>query len=387
MKNRKYVLKVSVLFVLSFLTLNCSEAPFSSNSIISDTTDSIELPSEDPNENVTNQSVPVIMAVGHMRSSMYSCDGGESWVGYRSANDQLRCWDRDADDFDCDHDSTSMLGVTYGDQGFMMTTGWGQPGQVEVTTDALNYSVVDQGSTWAGVSYGNGVYILHSRRPIVSNDGGANWFDGGQANYTPFNARRIEFIDQGQGYFLAQAQSGDVRDALISRDNGLTWESPNQMPESCSNGTIAYSDNVALIIAEDICRSTDQGENWTVIDAGASMGNHVVYAQNEFYIYNTVSNQRHKSNDGLTWQTETFTLGDSSDNSFRLSRVYYNKDMNRFISINQGWQSWYENTRYFYSDDGLSWSEVPRNSAGAPHAHPVRAVAMGYLPASSCTQE
>jgi hypothetical protein len=324
--------------------------------------------------------VPGFVSVGHLKSTMYSCDG-TTWKGYRTANASLRCWDNSQGNFDCDHSPTSSMGVAYGPAGFMATYGWGQAGQVELSNNATTWSVVQSGGTWAGIAYGNNTYILNERSPLVSSDSGQNWIRGGDINFIPWNARKISFINLNGGLFISTANSSGTMDLMISRNNGASFSRPTTLPASCGEGFFANNNTTILLLSESLCRSTDFGQTWQVLTKPASGS--IIFDGSEFKIFDI--GKVYRSSNGTTWTQTTLQLNGVNTASLSLSNVAYHSESHKYVAINQSWQAWYEQTEFYRSDNGVNWIRLNKSAGDAPtNAHPVKQITAGYLPATSC---
>lgn len=323
-----------------------------------------------------NSAPNAIMVTGHWGSSLYSCDGGLTWEGYQSLDPNFRCWDPAFGNVDCDHAASSNFGLAAGPLGFVASYGWGRPGQVAATRNGRDWSVVQSGSTWAGVAFGAGTYILNERRPLVSTDL-ITWNNGGALNFTPWNARRIFFVQQGEGLFISTAQSGDVQDLMISRDRGQSWQRPTNLPASCGNGSVANSAQTILLLSSSLCRSTDQGQSWQVMEYRPP-GGEILFDGQEFKVYDR--GRVYRSVDGRGWAPENLQVGGVNQSDLSFSLVAYQPSLRRYAAIAQGWNRWYENTQYYHSDNGINWSRVDKAMGRAPLApHPVRQIAVGRL--------
>lgn len=327
-------------------------------------------------------SVPVFVSSGHMRSTMYTCDG-LSWRGYRSADNNLRCWQPSSSNYDCDHSPYRSLGIAYGNGGFMATYGWGYPGSVELTSNGTSWTQVHTGSAWAGVAYGNSTYVLNEWNPLYSTNAGTNWTQGSQINFQANNPRRISFANVGPGVFITQSQSGNS-DLLISTNNGQSFTHPTTRPSSsCIVGTVAHNASAILLLSNSaLCRSTDNGQTWQTVGSKPD-GDILIHDGPEFKAYSQGKVQR--STNGTTWTTTTLQLNGSNNTSLSFAHVSYHAGMNKYVAIYQGWDRYYEHTRYYHSDNGINWIEINRNSGLVPLTpHPVAQIAPGYLPASAC---
>lgn len=347
--------------------------------------DPTDPPPTDPPPTGSNL-VPVFMATGHVRTTMYSCTG-ETWRGYRTANSNTRCWDDSSPyNVECDHQATSAMGITYGPNGFMATFGWGTGGRVEVSTDGNNWTSVHTGGTWAGVAYGNGTYILNDRPTLLSTNGGETWTRGGDLNFIPWNARKISFVNLHGGFFISTADSSGVMDLLISRDNGASFSRPTALPSNCGNGTVAYNSSVILLYSRSLCRSTDNGQTWQELPTKPGSGN-LISVGNQFKAYN-YGRVYTSTDNGSTWTEAPLLInGVQNSQSANLSfeHVAYNSQLQKYVGIVQSWGNYYERTQYYHSDDGRNWIQINKSAGQAPNSsHPIRQIVTGYLPQSSC---
>jgi len=260
----------------------------------------------------------------------------------------------------------------------MATYGWGTPGHVEISSDGNSWTRVHQGRTWAGVAYGNDTYILNERDPIISMNGGASWMRGGDLNFTPWNARRIFFIDQGPGIFLSTAQSGNVQDLMISTDNGRNFRRPRTLPSSCGNGLIAGSDSRIVLLSTSICISDDQGETWRPHPSPPA-ASELIFDGIEFKAYSR--RQVYRSVDGMNWSLQNLNItGSTTNTNLNFERVSYHPATRQYVAISQEWGRYYDQTQYLHSADGINWQQINKAAGAAPvSSHPIRAIAAGYL--------
>ncbi len=336
-------------------------------------------PVNTPPPPVGGNGTAAFVVSGHQGSSMYSCDGGESWQGYRQAT-ASRC----GSGVDCDHTAWANPGaIGYGADGFMISYGWGNPGQVQISDNGVDWKTVHQGRTFAGVAYGNGLYFLNSRRmPLFSNDAGQSWVEGGDILSTPYNQRQAYFVPHGDGVFISVSNSSGVVDTMISVDDGATFRHPTTLPSGCGEGLLGYNDDTIVLISQNICVSTDGAENWTAIPRPTGMGSgrsqKLIFDGAEFKTYSRGIVFR--STNGITWTQTPLQLNGVVDGSLDLKHPAFHPANGRFVAFKQSSPRWYESTEYYYSDDGVNWIQLNRNSANVPIApHPFRGIAVGYL--------
>ncbi len=347
----------------------CSDGGFKSN-----VSDEASREATGPEGNQTRRSGgPAIVATGHWKSSLYSCDGGRSWQGYQSQDNDFRCWQASHGNVDCDHSSSSATGLTWGPKGFMATYGWGTPGQVELSDDAINWTVVHQGRTWAGVAFGNQTYVLNERSPLLSTDGNT-WEPGGALNFVPWNARRIFFVPQQGGVFISVAQSGATHDLMISTDNGQTFVRPT-LPMGCGNGQLAYGGDRIVLLSESLCVSSDAGQTWQ-IHPNKPTG-FMIFDGQEFKVYS--AGQVARSVDGMTWSLTPLQLNGAAATRLSFAQVAFEPESGSYAGIYQQWGNFYEQTQFYHSRDGVNWLQLNKSSGEAPVApHPIRHIAVGH---------
>lgn len=379
-------IKILTLVLVAILSCACEEL----------TAENVDLPSTDSEDDgssgsgdivIGNNFIPAFLATGHMESSMFSCDGGQTWRGYRSVDPNIRCWDNSDPALyeECDHTPYSNTGIAWGHNGFITSFGWGQPGQVEVTDDGINWSVVNSGSTWAGVSYGNGTYVLNNRTSSVSSDG-SSFVDGGDADFIPWNARHTAYVTDGtQHLFIATANSSGTGDLLITEDPTIDFQRPTTLPTGCDNGHIAYGNGTIVLVSTETCLSTDWGENWTTLPTALSNITGLIFDGQEFHAYSR--GEILTSTNGSSWSSQSLMVGGSHQASLHFSKVAYHPDTDRWIAFYQAWANYYENTQYYHSTDGINWTQVQKGTGLVPETpHPIRQVTFGYLRESTLCQ-
>lgn len=324
-----------------------------------------------------------LLVTGHMKASMYSCDGGLTWEGYRSFDNEKRCWQKQADNFDCDHDFTSNKGLTYGPKGFMATFGWGKiQGGADYTEDGNIWTRVADGN-FAGLAASSEVYVLHSREPRIV-DSQLAVSIGNRISYSVNNARTMQFLDIGSGLFMGAANTNGISDFMVSRDGGRTFNRPLELPEVCGNGRIAHNGSRILLHMRDdtLCYSDDLGETWQVAQDSPPQTSGLLFAEGFFKLY--AEWRVYLSKDGMNWQEEVLTVNGQPHRRPVPGLVSYDPVHKRYAWIGQSWQTWYEKTQYYFSDDGIQWTSVNKLAGEAPLApHPMKAIAFGFL--SSCS--
>ena len=241
--------------------------------------------------------VAVFMAQGHVGRTMMSCDDGQTWVNNRSYDtegdahvcgntspvtcftdgfpctfwsvDNNVCEDPAATSCDCDHHPGAGNGIAFGADYFVGTWGWGPKGSLRRTSDGVNLEMVVEGTTFAGVGYGQGRFIAGSRWPRLSDDGGATWTDGtpidlqSPAGDTIWNARTFAWVDVDGGRWVITGEDGGNRDVQVSSDNGETWWRPTTLPAECgtwARGIAGGNGHIVIVHGQgQVCASSDGG--------------------------------------------------------------------------------------------------------------------------------
>src|SRR5690554_5283865 len=117
-----------------------------------------------------------------------------------------------------------------------------------LTNDTFLYKTIDSGKTWAQLPHN----MIDSTIPPI---------------YSYFINQRIHFIDDTTGFVILNEKF------FKTIDGGLSWSltNPIQLPSVVDFAFIKY-DSIGYLVSEDfysikIHKSTDIGDNWTVIDS------------------------------------------------------------------------------------------------------------------------
>ena len=354
-------------------------------------------------------AAPVFFAAGDVGRSTFSCDLGHSWQGNRSYDlegDSLvcgevapvTCYDQasgcqlmDADtcetqssNCDCDHHPGAVQGVAYGAGWWVGTWGWGPPGSVRRTQDGLSWETVIEGTTYGGLAYGNGTFLVGARSPRVSSDGGATWADAGPADFqaangeTIHNVRQVGFAQAQGGHFVIIATSGANRDIMLSSDEGGSWWRPEQRPDACldgNRGILSSQDTIVLLgSGGDVCASSDGGQSWSTEQVFGGSGGPGVWDGSQFWSW--VDGTAYSSVDGLSWTSKPMSA------SLQLGATAVDPQTGAFVSVRGGWQNWYDRQEFYRSDDGLNWEVL--DSGSFEGSHRIRHIAFAETTAGAC---
>ncbi|MEZ4447412.1 MAG: hypothetical protein R3B72_50515 [Polyangiaceae bacterium] len=164
--------------------------------------------------------VPMFVAQGSVGRTMISCDEGKTWVADHAwdvdgdpmvcgSTEPARCYESTCtyqvdgqcvEQPCCDHSADVAKGVVNGAGRFVATWGWGMPGEVRTSDDAVGWTPTLPGDTFGGIAYGGGRFVVASRTPHWSEDG-LTWHAGGEADFknadgsTMWSVRRFAYAD------------------------------------------------------------------------------------------------------------------------------------------------------------------------------------------------
>ena len=340
------------------------------------------------------------VAIGYAGRTTVSCDDGLTWIANKSEDDSIVCFAAtplpDGGSSDCDHNYSPGRGISYGNGWFVATFGWGAPGSVRRSRDGITWQRTLEGTTYAGLVFGNGKFLAASRAPRVSSDDGLTWADGGVPNLmsgatTIYNVRRGGFGGDG-GVFVLSGEDGTARDTAISSNNGATWTRPANIPAACGasmqwEGGIVDGNGTLLMVGGDgvVCRSIDNGQNWTSVSLGAAVGSRVIWTGTEFFVWG--GNKLYRSTNGVGWVSMPTTLkraladgGSSTEAGPDIGPVARSPG-GTFVAVNGGWQQWYDKQLFLRSTDGLVWQSLPKTNYKP--SHPMTHIVWGPAPRSA----
>lgn len=328
-------------------------------------------------------SVPMFVAQGHLGRTLISCDDGQSWTADRSDDDQHTCWSGDANDVECDHQSTAGRGLVYVPSAndepgtFVSTFGWGQPGSIRTSRDGVTWTPTLTGRTFAMLAYGNGTLMAGAHVPMRSTDTGVQWEDTADPMLNVWNARTIGYAPHGNGLFIVVGGDGGVQDIVLSPDAGQSWFHPDTLPSSCGANVrgVAYGASTIVVMGETtVCHSTDGGKTFVAQDTGANVTSTVLWDGARFVAYS--QGKAHTSTNGQSWTTT-----DLSQN-IQIGAVAVSPG-GTFVGVRGGWQVWYEKQEFYRSTDGINWTTLPESAFNG--GHPINFMSFGYgAPSSAC---
>jgi hypothetical protein len=327
-------------------------------------------------------TIPVFVAQGYMGRTILSCDRGETWVGNRSDDDALRCFDG----IDCDHNGGRAMGITFGAGAFAATWGWGKGNSIRRSEDGVAWDKVTTDTVFSGVQFAGDRFVAISGSPRVSTDQAKTWTTSSSIGFKG-HIRSTGRSGFGGGRFIAAGSENgsSVGEIMVSSD-GKTWARPKSMPSDCAIAvgwnSIASGGDVTVVISEDgdVCRSEDGGDTWTKHALGGKFGESVVHTGTKFVAFGDDSSGKRaafESADGKTWSAKPLTLTrpDGTKGVPSLGAVSFGDG--RFVSVNAGWQQWYEKQVFYRSDDGIAWTQLPTSAYTG--SHPIAMIAFGRV--------
>jgi hypothetical protein len=321
--------------------------------------------------------VPVLIAQGHLGRTTISCDDGRTWIRDTSVDMSIRCWDEATGNVDCDHHAFAARGIAFGDDTFVLTWGWGQPGELHRSGDLLDWeTVLTDTPTFADVAFGGGRFVANGSTSMVSDDAGATWTAAGPLDIG-INTRSIDF-DPAGGAFVVTGESGDQR-VIVHSPDGARWTAATERPDGCiTSYRGGAAGGGALVIASGqghVCVSRDGGASWDQVELGESLSSNILWDGEAFVVYEGAT--AHRSADGMEWESATVDPPTISIGAAAVS------ELGTFVAVNDGWQRWYEQQRFYRSDDGLTWEELAEGTFTG--GHPIYFVGSGTAaPSPGC---
>jgi hypothetical protein len=354
--------------------------------------------------------VGVFVAQGSVGRTTISCDDGLTWILDRAYDVEgspevcdvaapVECWGTPCSRFDanagtceqqescdCDHHPGADKGIAYGHGTFAATWGWGPPGAIKTSGDAMQWTTVVEPTTFAGMAFGSDTFVAIDRTPRISSDG-VTWVDGGEADFRNeadeviWNARDVGFANAGSGVFVAGASSDNGQDLLVSMDQGQSWTRPAGS-WTCGGDFEAVAGNaedIVVVFGDRACRSGDGGGSFAPIDLPGGAG--VAHDGEQFVAW--TNSQRWTSTDGASWSaTDLVIEGLPEGHGFELGPVARSGETGTYVSVRGGWQAWYDAQDFYRSEDGVTWQVLPAGSFNASHR--VRHIAYGRMDPAAC---
>jgi hypothetical protein len=278
---------------------------------------------------------------------------------------------------ECDHDPGAGRGITWGDGWFFANFGWGAPGSVRRSRDGVAWETILDNIYFAGMVFGDGRLVASDRWGEYSDDNGVSWDAFSSVDLSgSTTVRDSAFAPYGGGRFIMSADGGVV----VSSD-GSTWVQPQSIPDGCSGGDyqghITYGAGTIVMTpgSGNVCYSTDGGQNWSPATGTGPLRANGIWNGSEFMAWNFGT--LYRSSNGQSW-TSTSTV--PSDIDFGVAAV---SDQGTIVGVSNGWGQSYGAQRFYRSEDGVNWEELPGTAYTG--GHPIQVITFGYgLPSPNC---
>lgn len=288
-----------------------------------------------------DERIAIFVAYGHAARTLTSCDG-RSWSAEHSFESDGH-----------DHSAYSGLGrMAYGDAGFVACAGWGNPTRIIVSADGVNWDEIpdgpdgnfttESGAPFAhekgcgGIAWDGTRYAFLSRRRLWTSVDARTWVRH------PVDAFDVRAFGGGDGLLVG----GNENYMNLSEDGGETWRPAGEGYDlRCGAGVqrgggILVDGDQVLITGRDghVCVSQDRGQTFDHVAVAGGMRS-MIWTGDEFV--GVAGDRIHRSNDGLTWRSETHDAPD-------LAALAYRDDTG-FVAVARDAQ------RFFRSDDATTW--------------------------------
>jgi hypothetical protein len=297
--------------------------------------------------------VPIFVASGDGAWRASSCDLGRTWLL------------REESSLRADHSAwTNFAGLAAHDGVFVLATGWGEPGHMLRSTDAVGWPFVpDSNFLRPGQSPGlqaSVAAVVHDGlRFVAFTDGILHSPDGLQWSKKPFSVpagahqvRQVRADSNTHAIAAAvETQYGTAHSLgnwiTVSENGGESWREGSGFDASCAfpiqhDGDIAFHKNIILVASQHVCRSTDLGRTWSLVHgAGAPNGIRGVFTGNNAF-YALTGRNVFRSDDGLNWLLVS-TLPVDVERGIFGAQTY--------VVISS------DGRRFFYSGDAIRWNE------------------------------
>ncbi|MDZ4695435.1 MAG: hypothetical protein SGI86_09805 [Deltaproteobacteria bacterium] len=303
--------------------------------------------------------VPVVVAMGHGGRSAVSCNGGRSL--------RINDFHKTPDD---DHSAHALTGLAGGIGAIIATAGWGAPGRIYYSDDAVEWTELPAGNftmrngtvgpstenTSAGFFDGTQWKAFWSHRVWASMNG-STWKETAFAPTNISHIRDVEFYPDNNVLIMrVERDENGGRNFLMmtSADLGQTYKIWSPITTGCPAfqwGPIAYSHGIIVAGGSGggVCRSGDGGKSWNPVPNIA--GVKAMFADRKA-IYVVRGDELSRSEDGLTW---TRVLKANA----QLANGAWSIQTGAVVAASSNGQ-----LQFFRSDDGITWTPSAKVNGG-----------------------
>ena len=344
----------------------------------------------------TTEKIGVFVATGSVGRTIASFDDGLAWEADQSDQSGEVCTSTSKADTDhyCFEGDKVARGIAFDGTYFFTTFGWARErdrtNSVRRSANGRDWTPVLEPGGFGAIAADSGDGTVALAGPsgtdymMVSKDGGETWtkVDNGYGTWTNF--RHAAHVSARGGLFVFAADGNGFETnahVTISRDGDM-WQVPSSIPNECPTkmrltGGIASVGPVTVMVGEDgsACQSGDSGVNWEVIDSlGAKPTSHDALTTSDG-VYVWSRDHLHVKRDALSTKWESYPL---SPQGVSIGAVAQNPDTGTFVAVTSGYLSGYDKQRFYRSEDGISWTELPETSY--TRSHPILSIAFGRIP-------
>ena len=323
-------------------------------------------------------TVPVVVALGDGAFTMSSCDRGRSWKTKNQFSGERG-----------DHTSwTAFGGLAFGSGRFVAALGWGAPGHIVGSADAVTWAEVPDAQftrggmpqglndSIGGLAFTGEEFVAYSRYVWRSKDGLAWTTGAGQLPPGAEQLRQLRAFPR-EGVVVASVESQSGRNhptgnfVVVSSDGGKTWREGTGFDSRCANpiqhvGDIAMIGDVIVVAADNVCRSGDRGMTWKALGQPMRANVAGLFADGTSF-YALAGGRLHQSSDGETWTALSVPpggaeLGAAVGGGFVVMKA--------------------DGSNVQYSNDGRAWTKSDRLDVGGQR---IRDLQVGYVtPGAAC---
>ncbi len=323
--------------------------------------------------------VPIFVASGDGAWRASSCDLGRTWLL------------REESPIRADHSAwTNVGGLAVHDGVFVLATGWGEPGRILRSTDAVSWTVLPDvnfvrpgqapglQSSVAAVVH-DGLRFVAFTNGILHSPDGLKW---SKTNFSvppgAHQVRQVRAVPATHAIIASVETQYGTEHALgnwiiVSENGGQDWREGMGFDKSCSfpiqlDGDIAVRQNTIVVASQNICRSTDLGRTWSrATTTGVPRDVRSVFTDDNAF-YALAGRSVFRSSDGANWSVlSTFPVD--------VGRGIFGAQTYAVTST--------DGRRFFWSADALNWSEGQAPTALSPAK--VRDMAFSFgTPATQC---